>query len=96
MDVDGRGGHDYGGPPTPATVTISAVALGQVLYNTLAFGIGGVLLGLDTYILTGAWRGGVEGREQMAAERRNTDGDTERGSDGDGVDRTAGDDSNAD
>lgn len=35
--------------PRPA-VTISAVALGQVLYNTLAFGIGGVLLGLDTYI----------------------------------------------
>ena len=35
--------------PHPA-VTISAVALGQVLYNTLAFGIGGVLLGLDTYI----------------------------------------------
>ena len=35
--------------PRPA-VTISAVALGQVLYNTLEFGIGGVLLGLDTYI----------------------------------------------
>src|ERR1700679_3924538 len=35
--------------PHPA-VTISAVALGQVLYNTLGFGIGGVLLGLDTYI----------------------------------------------
>jgi MATE family multidrug resistance protein len=35
--------------PHPA-VTISAVAIGQVLYNTLAFGIGGVLLGLDTYI----------------------------------------------
>src|ERR1035438_10493210 len=35
--------------PHPA-VTISAVALGQVPYNTLAFGIGGVLLGLDTYI----------------------------------------------
>ncbi len=35
--------------PRPA-ITISAVALGQVLYNTLAFGIGGVLLGLDTYI----------------------------------------------
>jgi MATE family multidrug resistance protein len=31
-------------------VTISAAALGQVLYNTLAFGVGGVLLGLDTYI----------------------------------------------
>lgn len=35
--------------PQPA-VTISAVALGQVLYNTIGFGIGGVLLGLDTYI----------------------------------------------
>ena len=35
--------------PRPA-MTISAAALGQVLYNTLAFGIGGVLLGLDTYI----------------------------------------------
>lgn len=35
--------------PQPA-ITISAAALGQVLYNTLAFGIGGVLLGLDTYI----------------------------------------------
>src|SRR6202789_3101060 len=33
-----------------AAVTISAAALGQVLYNTLAFGVGGVLLGLDTYI----------------------------------------------
>jgi MATE family multidrug resistance protein len=35
--------------PRPA-VTISAAARGQVLYNTLAFGVGGVLLGLDTYI----------------------------------------------
>jgi MATE family multidrug resistance protein len=35
--------------PHPA-VTISAVALGQVLYNTLAFGVGGVLLGLDAFI----------------------------------------------
>jgi multidrug resistance protein, MATE family len=35
--------------PHPA-VTISAAALAQVLYNTLAFGISGVLLGLDTYI----------------------------------------------
>jgi MATE family multidrug resistance protein len=35
--------------PRPA-ITISAAALGQVLYNTLAFGVGGVLLGLDTYI----------------------------------------------
>src|ERR1700730_16664930 len=31
-------------------ITISAAALAQVLYNTLAFGIGGVLLGLDTTI----------------------------------------------
>ncbi|GGG78842.1 MATE family efflux transporter [Edaphobacter dinghuensis] len=31
-------------------LTISAVALGQVLYNTVAFGIAGVLLGLDTYL----------------------------------------------
>lgn len=31
-------------------ITISAVALAQVLYNTVAFGIGGVLLGLDTYL----------------------------------------------
>jgi MATE family multidrug resistance protein len=35
--------------PNPA-ITISAAALAQVIYNTLAFGIGGVLLGLDTYI----------------------------------------------
>jgi MATE family multidrug resistance protein len=35
--------------PRPA-VTISAVALGQVLYNTIGFGVAGVLLGLDTYI----------------------------------------------
>jgi len=35
--------------PHPA-LTISAAALAQVLYNTLAFGIGGVLLGLDTYL----------------------------------------------
>ncbi len=35
--------------PRPA-VTISAAALGQVLYNTLAFGVGGVLLGLDPYL----------------------------------------------
>jgi multidrug resistance protein, MATE family len=31
-------------------LSISAVALGQVLYNTIAFGIAGVLLGLDTYL----------------------------------------------
>jgi len=35
--------------PRPA-ITISAVALAQVLYNTLAFGIGGILFGLDTYL----------------------------------------------
>src|SRR6202522_1786114 len=34
---------------TPA-LAISAAALGQVLYNTIAFGIAGVLLGLDTYL----------------------------------------------
>jgi MATE family, multidrug efflux pump len=31
-------------------LAISAVALGQVLYNTIAFGIAGVLLGLDTFL----------------------------------------------
>src|ERR1700722_8174120 len=31
-------------------MTISAAALGQVFYNTVAFGIAGILLGLDTYI----------------------------------------------
>src|ERR1700760_4534531 len=46
--------------PRPA-VTISAVALGQVLYNTLAFGIGGVLLGLDTYISQAHGAGEFEG-----------------------------------
>jgi MATE family multidrug resistance protein len=35
--------------PHPA-IAISAVALAQVIYNTVAFGIGGILLGLDTYI----------------------------------------------
>ncbi|HZY61639.1 MAG TPA: MATE family efflux transporter [Edaphobacter sp.] len=35
--------------PSPA-VSIAAASLGQVLYNTVAFGIAGVLLGLDTYI----------------------------------------------
>ena len=35
--------------PNPA-ITISSAALAQVIYNTLAFGIGGVLLGLDTTI----------------------------------------------
>jgi len=33
-----------------SAIALSAAALGQVLYNTLGFGIGGVLLGLDTYI----------------------------------------------
>lgn len=33
-----------------AAVSISAASLGQVLYNTLAFGIAGVLLSLDTYL----------------------------------------------
>jgi multidrug resistance protein, MATE family len=31
-------------------LAISSAALGQVLYNTIAFGISGVLLGLDTYL----------------------------------------------
>ena len=31
-------------------LAIAAAALGQVLYNTVAFGIAGVLLGLDTYL----------------------------------------------
>ncbi len=33
-----------------AAVPLSAAALAQVLYNTFAFGIGGILLGLDTTI----------------------------------------------
>lgn len=33
-----------------AAINISAAALGQVLYNTLAFGIAGVLLSLDTFV----------------------------------------------
>ena len=33
-----------------AAVPLSAAALAQVLYNTLAFGVGGILLGLDTTI----------------------------------------------
>jgi multidrug resistance protein, MATE family len=45
--------------PRPA-ITISAAALGQVLYNTLAFGIGGVLLGLDTYISQAHGAGDVD------------------------------------
>jgi MATE family multidrug resistance protein len=31
-------------------LAIAAAALGQVLYNTIAFGLSGVLLGLDTYL----------------------------------------------
>ncbi|SFS21290.1 multidrug resistance protein, MATE family [Granulicella pectinivorans] len=31
-------------------LAIAAAALGQVLYNTIAFGLAGVLLGLDTYL----------------------------------------------
>jgi len=31
-------------------INIASAALGQVLYNTLAFGIAGVLLSLDTYL----------------------------------------------
>ena len=31
-------------------LAISAAALGQVLYNTVGFGIAGILLGLDTYL----------------------------------------------
>ena len=33
-----------------AAVAMSSVALAQIFYNTLAFGIGGILLGLDTVI----------------------------------------------
>ena len=33
-----------------APIAMSAVALAQILYNTLAFGVGGILLGLDTVI----------------------------------------------
>ena len=33
-----------------AALNISAVALGQILYNTLAFGIAGILLSLDTFL----------------------------------------------
>src|SRR5271154_130161 len=35
--------------PTPAPA-ISSAALGQLLYNPIAFGIAGILLGLDTYL----------------------------------------------
>ena len=40
-------------------LAIGAVALGGVLYNTVGFGIAGILLGLDTYLVAGAWGGGV-------------------------------------
>lgn len=33
-----------------AAVAMSSVALAQILYNTLAFGLGGILLGLDTVL----------------------------------------------
>ena len=33
-----------------SALAIASAALGQVLYNTIAFGIAGVLLGLDTYL----------------------------------------------
>lgn len=33
-----------------AALNISAAALGQILYNTLAFGIAGILLSLDTFL----------------------------------------------
>src|SRR5579859_3625726 len=33
-----------------SAVALGAAALGQVMYHTLAFGIGGVLLGLDTVL----------------------------------------------
>lgn len=33
-----------------AAVAMSSVALAQILYNTLAFGVGGILLGLDTVL----------------------------------------------
>ncbi len=33
-----------------SALAIASVALGQVLYNTIAFGLAGALLGLDTYI----------------------------------------------
>jgi multidrug resistance protein, MATE family len=33
-----------------SALAIASAALGQVLYNTIAFGIAGILLGLDTYL----------------------------------------------
>ena len=33
-----------------SAISLGAAALGQVLYHTLAFGMGGVLLGLDTVL----------------------------------------------
>jgi MATE family multidrug resistance protein len=49
--------------PHPA-LTISAAALAQVAYNTLAFGIGGVLLGLDTYLSQAHGAGEVDDANQ--------------------------------
>jgi MATE family multidrug resistance protein len=40
-----------------AAVPLSAAALAQVLYNTFAFGVGGILLGLDTTISQAHGRG---------------------------------------
>jgi MATE family multidrug resistance protein len=44
-----------------AAVPLSAAALAQVLYNTFAFGIGGILLGLDTTISQAHGAGDYEG-----------------------------------
>ncbi len=33
-----------------SAVALGAAALGQVMYHTLAFGVGGILLGLDTVL----------------------------------------------
>lgn len=43
-----------------AAIAMSSVALAQILYNTLAFGIGGVLLGLDTVIAQAHGAGRLE------------------------------------
>ncbi len=43
-----------------AAVAMSAVALAQVLHNTLAFGIGGILLSLDTVIAQAHGAGRIE------------------------------------
>ena len=36
-----------------SAISLGAAALGQVLYHTLAFGVGGVLIGLDTVLSQG-------------------------------------------